>query len=49
MKHKCNNIIDTLNKSRGFDRTKYVRPRSAVFADRTKYNRKKIRKADCEE
>lgn len=49
MKHNRNNIIGTLNKSRGLNRTRYARPRSAVFADKTKYNRKKIRKADFEE
>lgn len=49
MKKKCaNSTIDMLNKSRGLNREKYIRPRSAVFADKTKYNRKAFKKVEME-
>ena len=42
------NIVDMLNKSRGSNRERYIRPRSVVFKDKTKYDRKAFKKVEME-
>ena len=36
---KKDTILDTLNRSRGLDREYFIRPRSTVYKDKSKYNR----------
>lgn len=49
MKKKCvNDTVDMINKSRGLNRERYIRPRSTVFADKTKYNRRNFKRVEME-
>lgn len=36
---KKDSILDALIRSRGYDREHFVRPRSTVYKDKSKYNR----------
>ena len=40
---KKDTILDMLNRSRRYDREHFVRPRSTVYKDKSKYNRQNSR------
>ena len=48
-KNKKSNLSSMMNQARGLNRERYSRPRSVVFTDKTKYNRKKIGKVNIDE
>jgi len=48
-KNKKSSVSDMMNRARGMNRERYARPRSVVFVDKTKYNRKKNGKVIIDE